>query len=146
MPTSVIADNGTNFVGAESEVRGLVQALDHDKIIEDTTVYHPNDLTFNPPSAPHFSGIFEAMIKSTKKAMKAILGNAEVTDEELLTAICGAEKLLNSRPITYVGSDPDDLLLLTPNHFIIGQVGGSFAPEALDQMEVYNPKRRWHRV
>ena len=36
------------------------------------------------------------MIKSAKKAIKGILGNADVSDEELHTAICGAEKLLNS--------------------------------------------------
>ena len=38
------------------------------------------------------------MIKSAKKAIKGILGilgDADVSDEELHTAICGAEKLLN---------------------------------------------------
>jgi len=29
------------------------------------------------------------------------LTNAEVTDEELMTAFCGAEALINSRPLTY---------------------------------------------
>jgi hypothetical protein len=53
---------------------------------------------------------------------------------------------LNSRPITYVSSDPNDLSPLTPNHFLVGQIGGSFAPEALDQTEVYNSRKRWHRV
>jgi hypothetical protein len=99
-----------------------------------------------PPSAPHFGGVFEAMIKSAKKAIKIVLGNADITDEELQTAICGAEKLLNSRPITYVSSDVNDPVPLTPNHLIIGQLGGVFAPEALDHDEMYNPRNRWHRV
>lgn len=64
---------------------------------------------FNPPSAPHFGGVFESMIKSSKKAMRAIFGDASVTDEELQTAIIGAEGQLNSRPITYVSSDVNDL-------------------------------------
>jgi hypothetical protein len=101
---------------------------------------------FNPPSAPHFGGVFEAMIKSAKKAIKAILGNADITDEELHTAICDAERLLNSRPITFVSSDPDDLSPLTPSHFLIGQLGGKFAPETADRDEVFNPRKRWHRV
>lgn len=59
------------------------------------------------PSAPHFDGVFEAMIKKKKererkKAIKVILGDADVNDEELQTAMCGAERLQNSRPITYV--------------------------------------------
>jgi len=35
--------------------------------------------------------VFEALIKSAKKAIKAILGDVDITDEELHTAICGAE-------------------------------------------------------
>ena len=36
----------------------------------------------------------------------AILGNADVTDEELTTAFTGAEALINSRPLTYQSADP----------------------------------------
>ena len=145
-PTYVISDNGTNFVGAERELQELVQALDQDRIAHETTRQYCIEWKFNPPSTPHFGGIFEAMIKSAKKAIKAILGDADVFDEELHTAICGAERLLHSRPITFVSSDPNDLSPLTPNHFLVGQVGGKFAPEALDREEVFNPWKRWHRV
>ncbi len=145
-PRYVISDNGTNFVGAERELRELVEALDKDKIIRETTKFHPVDWKFNPPIAPHFGGVFEALVKSAKKAIRAILGDAEVSDEELHTAICGVERLMNSRPLTYVSSDHNDLSPLTPNHFLVGQLGGPFAPEALDETEAYNPKKRWHRV
>ena len=105
-PTYVISDNGTNLVGAERELRELMEALDTDRITQETSKYHPIDWKFNPPCALHFGGVFEALIKSAKKAIKAILGDADVTDEELHTAICGAERLLNSRPITYANSGP----------------------------------------
>jgi hypothetical protein len=65
-------------VGAEPEMRKLVQALNHDKIAQETTKYQPIDWKFNPPSAPHFGGVFEAMIKSAKKATKIVLGDADV--------------------------------------------------------------------
>ena len=145
-PTYVISDNGTNFVGAERELRELVEALDADRIAQETSKYRPIDWKFNPPCAPHFGGVFEALIKSAKKAIKVILGDADVSDEELHTAICGAERLLNSRPITYVSSDPNDLSPLTPSHFLVGEIGGPFAPEALDCEQTYNPRKRWHRV
>ena len=144
-PRYVISDNGTNFVGAERELRELVESLNKEKIIQQTTKFHPVEWEFNPPIAPHFGGVFEALVKSAKKAIRAILGDADVWDEELHTAICGAERLMNSRPITYVSSDHNDLSPLTPNHFLAGQLGGQFAPEALDET-VYNPKKRWHRV
>ncbi|XP_028404107.1 uncharacterized protein LOC114526786 [Dendronephthya gigantea] len=60
----VITDNGTNFVGAEREIRELVQQLEQDKIVEMMGKYHPIEWKFNPPSAPHFGGVFEAMVKS----------------------------------------------------------------------------------
>ena len=43
------------------------------------------------------------MIKSAKRALTSIVGNGDVYDEELNTAICSAENPLNSRPVTYVG-------------------------------------------
>ena len=144
-PAFVLSDNGTNFVGAERELRELVEALDQEKIASKTIREYDIEWKFNPPSAPHFGGVFEAMIKSAKKSIRAILGNADITDEELHTAICGAERLLNSRPITFVSSDPDDLSPLTPSHFLTGQLGGKFAPETTDQ-EIFNPRKRWHRV
>ena len=85
------------------------------------------------------------MIKAAKKAIYAILGNADVTDEELLTAFVAAEGLINSRPLTYQSSNPQDLVPLTPNHFLHGQIGGQFAPDSTDQTE-FNPRKRWRRV
>ena len=52
---------------------------------------------FNPPLAPHFGEAHQIMIKAAKKA-----------DEELMTALIGAESLINSRPITYLTANPND--------------------------------------
>ena len=80
------------------------------------------------------------MIKGAKRAIYANLGNADITDEELMTAFTGAEALLNSRPLTYQSANPEDDVPLTPNHFLFGQVGGQFAPESVDET-TFNPKK-----
>lgn len=72
-PTYVISDNRTNFVGAERELRELVEALDTDRITQETSKYHPIDWKFNPPCAPHFGGVFKALIKSARKQSKLSL-------------------------------------------------------------------------
>ena len=76
------SDNGSNFVGAEKEIRELVGELDHDQVQRMTSNQGVNSY-WNPPSAPHFGGVFEAMIKSSKRAIYAILKDADITDEEL---------------------------------------------------------------
>ena len=105
LPEEMLSDNGTNFVGAERELRELVEQLDR---------------------ALHFGGVHETMIKSAKRATYAILGSADVTNEELMTAFTGAEALINSRPLTYMyqSANPSDDTPITPNHFLIGQGGG----------------------
>jgi len=100
---------------------------------------------FNPPYAPHFVGVFEIMIKSAKRAIMAILKEADVDDEELMTAFSGAEALINSRTLTYQSAEVKDNIPLTPNHFLHVQMGGKFAPEVIDEVGL-NAKRRWERV
>ena len=72
------------------------------------------------------------LVKAAKKAIYVVVGDRDVTDEELITVSTGVESLLNSRPLTYQRSDPRDDVPLTPNHFLHGQMGGQFAPESVD--------------
>ncbi|MCG8045043.1 MAG: hypothetical protein N0E48_05150, partial [Candidatus Thiodiazotropha endolucinida] len=144
LPEEMYSDNGTNFKGADAELKSLVMKLDDVRISQSVAnggvTWH-----FNPPLAPHFGGVHETMIKSAKKAMQAILGNADVTDEELMTAMIGAEALVNSRPLTYQSANPADDVPLTPNHFLHGQIGVQFAPDSCDDTD-FNPRKRWRRI
>ena len=72
------------------------------------------------------------MIKVAKKAINGILGHADITDENLMTAIVGAEGLINSRPLTYQSANPADNTSFTPNHFLHGQIGGQIASTSVD--------------
>ena len=96
----MVSNNGTNFVAGEKEIRQLVEAFEKDKIVYETLKPGLIEWKFNPPPAPHFGGIFEATIKNAKKALRTVIGVAEINDDELHTAMYVAEKLLNSRPIT----------------------------------------------
>ena len=144
LPKEVISDNGTNFIGASQELKELIKELDQEKVTRSGT-----DLgikwRFNPPLAPHFGGAHESMIKAAKKAVLAVLGNADVTDEELSTAFTGAESLINSRPLTYQSANASDYIPLTLNHFLHGKVGGQFVPKTVDEKE-YNPRKCWRRI
>jgi hypothetical protein len=133
-------------VGAVNELRDLVVKLNPDRIQQKTNhLFNKVKWHFNPPAAPHFGGVHEAMIKSEKRAIYSVLGNSDIRDEELITAFTAAESLVNSRPLTYQTSDPKDVTPLTPNHFLHGQVGGEVAPESVDYTN-FNLRNRWRRV
>ena len=107
----MLSDNGTNFVSASRKLRDLVSAINQDKI-QRMTSNKGVSWKWKPPVAPHFGGSFESLIKSTKPAIFAVLGDAEVNDKELGTIFIGVEGLLSSRPSTAVSDDPNDDLSL----------------------------------
>ena len=85
------------------------------------------------------------MIKAAKRAIYAVLKEADVDDEELQTVFTGTESPLNSRPLTTVSGDVNDELVLTPNHFLIGNMDGELAPDTVDT-RAGNVRKRWRRV
>lgn len=103
------SDNGTCFVKANKELIRLTRAAAQTKSIE----WH-----FIPPSAPHFGGLWEAAVKSMKNHLIRVIGDQVLTYEELYTILCQTEAILNSRPLTPLSSDPNDLAVLTPGHFL----------------------------
>ena len=143
-PQEIVSDRGTNFIGADLELLELVGKLDTNKI-QDQTANKGVKWIFNPPLAPHFGGVHEAMIKGAKRAIRAVPDDAEVNDEEFWTAITGVVALMNSRLLIYQSADLKDVTPLPPNHFLHGQAGGLFAPESVDEV-AFNPRKRWRRV
>lgn len=144
-PEEVLSDNGSNFVGAERELREVFGALNKTKV-EEATTRKGIKWRFIPPLTPHFGGAHESLIKSAKRAIYATVKNADISDEELHSALVGAEGMLNSRPLTYISASPKDLVPLTPNHFLHGSMGGQFASVEVIDGTKSNMRKRWRRV
>ena len=122
-PVTVHSDNGTNFVGAERELNDLVNQLGKDPKLLQFRKEKIIDWYFQPPRAPHFGGAHESLVRSTKRALYRALDLEKKalrypTDEMLRTLFAEIAGFLNSRPLTYVSSDPEDFRPLTPNDFL----------------------------
>ena len=140
-PANIWSDNGTNFVGVEKELREAVKRLDGERIGDqlsaDGVQWH-----FNHPSSPHFGGVWERLVQSTKRALKAVAGKQCVNDETLLTFMAEVESLLNGRPLTHVSTDYRDEEALTPNHFLLDRGNPNVPPDVVNDKDLCS-RNRW---
>ncbi|GFV86569.1 integrase catalytic domain-containing protein [Trichonephila clavipes] len=134
---TISLDNAKNFVGANRELKRLHNLLKFPE--EKLSSYLSSEgisWNFMPLRAPHFGGLWEAGVKSFKFYLKIAVRNLKMTLEEFLTIITQIEGILNSRPITPLSEDIDDLEVLTPGHFLIGRPITSLSePNLLDKAE-----------
>ncbi|GFW38559.1 integrase catalytic domain-containing protein [Trichonephila clavipes] len=144
---TVPSDNGTNFVGANNELKKISQNLFIKKgkekienfIASEGIVWH-----FNPPATPHFGGLWEAGIKSLKSHPKRVIGITILTNEKFVTLVTQVEAVLNSRPLTKISSDPNDSIL-TPAHFLVGTSVAALPEPRLTNTPI-NRLNRWQLV
>ncbi|GFU31974.1 integrase catalytic domain-containing protein [Trichonephila clavipes] len=121
-PIEIHSDNGRKFVGANNELRKYLKHFLFKGKMEEIMIFLSKEQikwNFNPPSAPHFGGLWEAEVKTLKYHLKREIGNSILSHEEFLTLVVQIEAILNSRPICPLSNDPNDVETLTPAHFLV---------------------------
>ncbi|XP_055634089.1 uncharacterized protein LOC129774381 [Toxorhynchites rutilus septentrionalis] len=117
-------DNATAFVGANREFIASRNEFLH-QFKGDEWRHHclHNGIRFRfiPARSPHFGGLWDAGVKSFKHHFRRIMGPKAYTMDHFLTILAQVEATLNSRPLSPLSDSPDDLDVLTPAHFLIGE-------------------------
>ena len=141
------SDNGTNFVGANKELSNALKEMDND-LIQRRLSQIGTDWIFNPPLSSHMGGVWERQIRTIRKVMAGILKEhgERLDDESFRTLLCEIEAIVNSRPITFISSDPDDLQPLSPNNLLTMKSSIILPPPGNFQREDIYMRRRWRRV
>ncbi|XP_033225740.1 uncharacterized protein LOC117178423 [Belonocnema kinseyi] len=115
------SDEGTNFVGADRELQEMFsEASAKFASVATYLASHGTQWKFNPPAAPHFGCLWEAAVKSTKFHLRRVIGDSQLTFDEMTTLLTQIKACLNSRPLRAQSDDPTDISALTPGHFLIG--------------------------
>ncbi|GFT55034.1 integrase catalytic domain-containing protein [Trichonephila clavipes] len=160
--SDIYSDCGSNFVGARRKLMEFEKLAKSDNYNQNVSKFlTDNGIKWhqNVPGAPHMGGLWEAGIKSTKYHLKRVVGETKFTYEEFETFLTQIESCLNSRPLTPISNDPNDLSALTPDHFIIGRPLTSIPePNYIDSNNSYLTRwqqiqklvqqfwKRWHKV
>lgn len=143
--SNLYSDNGTNFVGANKELQSYSRQLHKTHNVEALLTSLNIQWHFTPPATPHFGGLWESAVKSTKTHLLKITKGALFTFEEVSTFLCQVEAVLNSRPLTPLSMDPSDFTALTPAHFLIGEPLTQL-PEPTISTEPKNQRKRWELI
>lgn len=143
-PKVVYSDNGTNFCAGEKELRESLQAQNQAQInnflVQENIIWH-----FNPPAASHMGGIWERVIRSIRKILRALIREQLISDEMLRTVLTEVQAILNSRPLTSISDDPMDQQPLTPNHLLLLRNNANLSPGIFKKEDNYC-KRRWRQI
>lgn len=113
----IISDNATVFKATETwiKIRKCEQLQDH--LAKQDSRWH-----FNLSKSPWWGGMYERLIKDVMKTLYKTLGKTHLIFEELETVmVIDIERLLNNRPLTYLGGEGREEQVLTPNIVMWGE-------------------------
>ena len=93
------SDNGTNFRGAERELREALQRVNQENVQKELQ-QKGIEWKFNPPAASWMGGAWERMIRSVRKTLAPLLQRygTRIDKDTYHTFLCEVESIVNSRP------------------------------------------------
>ena len=142
-PELLVSDNGSNFVGAERELRNGIRRCFIYSVLSKLAKKGVN-WRFNPPGASHHGGVWECLIRSFRRIFSAIAQNTRLDDQVLITFATKVDQILSDRYLTPVSADSKDLLALTPNTLLKGSFDSSSPPDVFMKADGY--WRSWRKV
>ena len=123
-PSTVYSDNGTQLVKASKVLQQLCNFFSkRPEPLPDWVSPH-TVWKFSSTQAPWQGGFFERLIREVKVILGTVTRKNHLTESGLITLLCEAECIINSRPIGIL----EDGGSLTPSHFTSGRRIAAFPP------------------
>ncbi|XP_068240985.1 uncharacterized protein [Palaemon carinicauda] len=137
-------DNGTNFHGAEKELRKSLQEMNDDEVrafLSKESI----SWTFNPPTASHMGGVWERQIRTLRKVWTPLFKEhaGRLDDESYRTLLTEVEAIVNDSHLTTVSDSPDDLQPLSPAQLLTQKSSVVMPPPGGFQKGDMYLRQRW---
>ncbi|PIK59113.1 hypothetical protein BSL78_03995 [Apostichopus japonicus] len=146
--TQIRCDHGSNFIGADNELRAALKELDVNQMTAYLTQKQCN-FVFNAPYSSHAGGVWERQIRSVRNVFNATIAlyPGRLDDASLKCFLYEAMAIINGRPLTPANmTDPSAEPPLTPNHLITMKPTVALPPPGHFVKEDLYARRRWRRV
>lgn len=118
VPALIVSDNAQQF------------KLTAEVLADNYCVSNKIAWKFIPQLAPWHGGLYERLVGIVKQCLKKSLTKQLLTENQLVTIIKEIEAVVNTRPLTYVGADLEDVL--RPSDFLT--MGRCITTEPVDRM------------
>ena len=117
-PKEIFSDNGSNFVGADNELKNELRLFSHEKVTNNL-LSRGIQWHFQPPGNSHRGSVWKRIIRSIRRILKAISEERNVRDETLLAYLAEVGRILNNLPLVPLYDDARDAHALTPNDILL---------------------------
>ena len=107
-PVTAYSNNGTNITAGEKELRNAFDNLVSDPYLPKKLAERRTQWVFSPPAALRFGGVWERLVQSRKRAIKAVLNERTVSDEVLMTVFFEVTALMNNHEYRSKRCQPPD--------------------------------------
>lgn len=120
VPEVIVSDNAKTFEGAYKRLLAIYKNKEVQRYLREHRIRWKIDWQKYCDRAPWQGGFIEKMVGEFKNIAKRVIGSAKLTTMEFATICVEVEGILNSRPLTYDYSSPDEGEPLTPSKIIYG--------------------------
>ena len=138
-PSKIFSDRGTQLIGASNVLKEMVGKVDWGKV-EKVGQVKGTEWSFSPAGAPWYTGAVEALVKTTKRALSAAIGDSTLRFSEFQTVLYEAAQLVNQRPIGNHPTHPNEESYLSPNDLLLGRSSPD-VPQVLFEVETNSCRR-----
>lgn len=120
VPQILVSDNAKSFECCHRKLLAIYKNKEVQKYLTEHRMEWKIDWRFYCDRAPWQGGFIEHMVGSFKTIAKKVIGSSKMTYMEFATVVVEAEGIINSRPITYDYSSPDEGQPLSPAKILYG--------------------------